>query len=430
MKFIETLNYQNIIDLLLGAKHHLLISSPGISYEIAEAIINTSKEVRTIVIIDNSEESIRNGYGDIKAIEKIKSAGIEIVECSGNLISFIIADEVGYYIFPQSRIFSENPIGPNAVKIDPFTIQLLFLHFIPDENNTDTLFPNKKEAINESIDHFLDSYGELKHFGSNVLSKEFDENTFQDIKKKLIVNPPLSPDLQRKINTYTAKIQFVELKFTGGNIENIIAKLPKKAMPIDSDELKNLLLTRIKMFHNLDANPEFKKFMELKSEEVALRSIFLTPITCRQGKSILKIQQKEEFKSALDKLKKKAISLNTVLIEILEEGKLNTIDILRKELKALLTKNEPDEIRFIQKEDIKQRKLDEVINTIISSIKFPDVLKLINKISIDELYFDLTWNDFKDPELLREFEEKDIMKIADIDSIVELRDTFEIKPEK
>jgi len=430
MKFIETLNYQNIIDLLLGAKHHLFISSPGISDEIAEAIINTGKEVRIIVIIDNSEESIRNGFGDIKAIEKLKKADIEIVECPGNLISFIIADEVGYYIFPQSRIFVENPVGPNAVKIDPFTIQMLLLHFIPEENNADLFIPNKKAVINESIDHFLDSYGELKHFGKNVLSQEFDEKTFQDIQNKLKVNPPLAPDLQRKINTYTAKIQFVELKFTGGHIDNIIVQLPKKAMPIESDELKKLLETRIKMFHNLDANPEFEKFIKLKSEEVVLRNKYLIPITCRQGKSILKIEQKEEFKSELEKLRKKALGLNIVLIEILEGGKLNTIDILRKELKTLLTKNEPAEIKFIQSEDIKQRKLDELINSIISSIRFPDVQKLINKISIDDLYFDLTWNDFKDPELLNEFEEKEVMKIADIDSIVELRDTFEIKPEK
>lgn len=430
MKFIETLSYKKIIDLMFEAKKHLLISLPSIDEEIAEALILRIKETEIKVVIDNSEESIRNGFGEVKAIEKIRDAGIKLKQCSGNLVLFIIADDIGYFIFPQSRIFSdilEDPKGANAVRIDPVTIQLLILNYFSSEQITEEIISDKHEAISESINHFEKVLSELKQEGVNVSSEDFNENRFQEFKKKLELNPPLEPDLQRKINTYTAKIQFVELKFSGGNLENRIAQLPKKAIPINSEELKNLLLTRIKMFQDLSKNPDYKKFQDFKDKVDKLRKDFLIPITCRQGKSIIKVEQKEKFKSELDKLKKEATTLNTVLTEMLEEGKMNTTDLLRNELKAFLTNNEPEELRLIQKEELKQRKLNDIINTIVVSIKFPDVKKLIEKISLNELYYDLTWNDFKEEKLLKEFFEKNIMKQDDINSIVDLKKAFDVR---
>lgn len=430
MKFIETLSYKKIIDLMFEAKKHLLISLPSIDEEIAEALILRIKEVEIKVIIDNSEESIRNGFGEVKAIEKIRGAGIKLKQCSGNLVSFIIADDIGFFIFPQSRIFSdilEDPKGANAVRIDPVTIQLLILNYFSSEQITEEIISDKHEAISESINHFEKVLSELKQEGVNISSEDFNENRFQELKKRLELNPPLEPDLQRKINTYTAKIQFVELKFSGGNLENRIAQLPKKAIPINSEELKNLLLTRIKMFQDLSKNPDYKKFQDFKDKVDKLRKDFLTPITCRQGKSIIKVEQKEKFKSELDKLKNEATTLNTVLTEMLEEGKMNTTDLLRNELKVFLKSNEPEELKLIQKEELKQRKLNDIINTIVVSIKFPDVKKLIEKISLNELYYDLTWNDFKEEKLLKEFFEKDIMKQDDIHSIVDLKKAFDVR---
>lgn len=71
--------------------------------------------------------------------------------------------------------------------------------------------------------------------------------------------------------------------------------------------------------------------------------------------------------------------------------------------------------------------LKEIINTIVVSVKFPDIRKLIEHISINENYYDLTWNDFRDKKLIDEFSKKKIMKDEDIHSIIELKNAFGVK---
>lgn len=425
MKLIDRIDYPKFIDEVLRATHHLYLSLPSVDDEIAEVLIRKASEISIKVLIDNSEESIRNGFGEIAGIEKLIHNKVQIFQAEGNLVSFIISDDVGYFLFPQSKIFLEKAKGTNAFKIDPVTIQLLIQHFFPSENQSEENKFEQSATIGDSINHFETAFQDIKQ--NDSAASEFDNEKYESIKKKLKVNPPLSPNLQRQINTYTAKIQFVELKFSGGNLENRIAQLPKKAIPINSDELKSLLLTRIKMFQDISKNPDYKKFQDLKDEVEKLRKKYLTPITCRQGKSIIKMEEKEIFLVELNKLKETTKTLNKELVTMLEEGKLKTIDLLRKELKTFLQTNEPQELKIITKQEVKERKLEEIINTIVASVKFPEVSNLLEKISLTELFYDLTWNDFKDEKLHKEFEEKKIMVKDEIDSIVKLKDAFEAK---
>lgn len=426
MKLIETLTYSKLIDLIFEAKSKLFLSLPSIDEEIAAALIQRDKSAEIKIVIDNSEEAIRNGYGEAAGIEKLREQKFQIYQCEGNLISFIISDDKGYFVFPQSKIFSDNPKGANAFKLDPVTIQLLIQNYFPTEQQAGERKFSQAAAIGDSIKHFEEALQEVKH-DANISISKFDNEKYDGIKKNLKVNPPLSPNLQRQINTYTAKIQFVELKFSGGNLENKIAQLPKKAIPINSDELKNLLLTRIKMFQDISKNSDYKKFQDFKDKIEKLRKDFLIPITCRPSKSIIKMERKESFLRELDELKKESKTMTKVLTTMLEEGKLNTIDLLRKELVIFFKTNKPEEVKEIQREDVKERKISEIINTIVASVKFPEVSDLIEGISLSELFYDLTWNDFKEEKLLKEFLEKKIMMKDEIDSIVDLKKAFDVR---
>lgn len=244
MKLIDQIDYPKFIDEVLRATHHLYLSLPSIDDEVAEVLIRKANEITIKVLIDNSEESIRNGFGEITGIEKLIQNKIQIFQSEGNLVSFIISDDVGYFLFPQSKIFLEKAKGTNAFKIDPVTIQILIQHFFPSKNQSEENKFEQSATIGDSIKHFETAFQEMKQSDSSTAA--FDNEKYEAIKKKLKVNPPLSPNLQRQINTYTAKIQFVELKFSGGNLENRIAQLPKKAIPINSDELKSVLFSYLK----------------------------------------------------------------------------------------------------------------------------------------------------------------------------------------
>ena len=426
----ENIDFPNFVDEVFKATEHLYLSLPSIDDEMADALIlakNQKPSISINVVVDNSEESIRNGFGDIEGIDKLLKSNIHIRQSDGNLISFIISDSIGYFLFPHSRIFIDKAKGTNAFRISPSSILLLKKFFFPNETTTDKF--EQAAIIGDSTKHFEEAFKEIenKQKEQNQTVSDFDNKKHEENKKKLKINPPLEPDLQRQINTYTAKIQFVELKFSGGNLENKIAQLQKKAIPINSDELKNLLQTRIKMFQDIDKSSDHKKLVEFKEKVEKLRKEFLTPITCRPGKSIIKIDNKENFIIELKNLKKETEKLNSALTTMLEEGKLNTVDLLKKELKAFFIANEPSELKNIIRPDIKERKLEEIINTITASVKFPEVSKLLEKISLTELFYDLTWNDFKDEKLHKEFQDKKIMNSNDIESIVKMKDAYETK---
>ena len=92
MKFIDKIDFEAYVNLIFNAKHRIYLCSPGIEEELAEALVKRVNQIEIKVVIDNSEKTIRNGYGEIKGIETLKSAGIDIYECNGNLVSFIISD--------------------------------------------------------------------------------------------------------------------------------------------------------------------------------------------------------------------------------------------------------------------------------------------------------------------------------------------------
>ena len=410
------------------ATEHLFLSMPSIDTELADVLVlakQQNPDIKIYVVIDNSEESIRNGFGDIDGIDKLLENGIQIFQSDDNLISFVITDIVGYFLFPHSRIFIEKSRGTNAFKIDPVSIKLLKQYFFA------TLFDKDKLEDNVILEDASNHFKEILEGFNNKLPLSnvirFDDQKHESNKQKLKINPPNPPDLQRQINTYSAKIQFVELKFSGGNIQNKIIQLPPKAIPINSDELKSLLQTRIKIFQNFDENNEYQKFIKLKENVDDLRKRYLTPIKCRPGKRIIKIEQKEEFFKELNKLKKETETLNSSLLTILEEGRLNTLDLLKKELKEFLIKNEPDELKSISNTEIKERRIEEISNKIVASVKFPQVDKLIMNINLTEFFYDLTWYDFKDENLLKEFREKEIMTNDDIDQIVRMKKVYETR---
>lgn len=424
----EKIDFSQFVEEVFNATESLYLSLPSIDDEMADALTLAKQKkpnLKVNIVVDNSEESIRNGFGDIDGIDKLLQNNIQIFQSAGNLISFIISDFIGYFLFPHSRIFIDKAKGTNAFRIDPVSIELLKHYFFPNETKKNEF--EQIATIGDANKHFMQALNELNNKNITSVVSEFDNKKHKENKQNLKINPPNPPDLQRQINTYSAKIQFVELKFNGGNLENKIAQLPKKAIPINSEDLKNLLQTRIKMFQDIDKSSDYKKLIEFKDKVEKIRKEFLTPITCRPGKSIVKMDKKVRFLEELNTLKKETETLNNSLTTMLEEGKLNTLDLLRKELKAFFIANEPDELKNINRPEIKERKLEDIINTVTASVKFPEVSKLIENISLTELFYDLTWNDFKDEKLHKEFREKEIMKGDDIEQIVKLKDAYETK---
>ena len=84
----------------------------------------------------------------------------------------------------------------------------------------------------------------------------------------------------------------------------------------------------------------------------------------------------------------------------------------------------PEEIKLYNDAVIKDRKLIEYVDRLVYRIPFPKTEKLIEKISLSDYYYDLTFQDFSDDKLIQELKKKQIMKDEDIKGIVDMKNAF------
>ncbi len=433
-KFIKTLKSLDLADLILNAENSIIYSSVNLHEEITIALVEAYKKgVDVKVIIDTGEENYRNGFGDIKSIEKLKNASIEIYEVKGNLISFLIADDKGYFIFTQSRIFQDDPSGPNAVLMDSNTLLKITAHYFPPKSLED-----KKALIEKAIELQDETETELKEIIKDIETgecdielKTIDENKLVITKENLKINPPLQPDLKRKINTYTAKIQFVELNFIGSNFRTAKVKIPNNALPFRNTELKKSLETKLHLFEDIKNNHDFEKFNEIKLMVERLRfkpnqpgnqEAFLIPISCRK-KSIIRVIYKKQFLTKLEDIKKAIREYKKNTLEELEKEILKRKKTIKNELIEFLKENPPKEYNKYSQATLFD-KIEDSVQSIVSKIKFPDVSRLISGLEIKYNFYDLTFEDFRDKKLIKEFREKEILKSEELNEIVDINKAF------
>lgn len=421
---ISGIDYKRATDLILQAKHRVYVSLPGIHEELAHALVEAAKrgsEVR--VVLDCSEESVRNGYGDLPAIEALRAAGITVYHFPKNLISFLICDERGYLIFPESRIFALDDTGTNAVELDRVTLLRLVSSFFPpiDASAREKITTELKRSVAE-----LAAKPEmLLEFGEPPPFDVVDPAKVEEVKRALADNPPVHPDLQRRIRTYTAKIQFVELHFDGKNIGAAKVSIPADALPFKDELLRKSLETRLRLFQNMIGDERFKALSDFMKSEDLLRREYLVPIASRE-KSIVFIGRKQEFITKLDELRSRITDVRTKTIEAMTEEVLNSSDRVKKEVLAFLRENPPEGYERFQ-ESLFERKAEALANRVVGSIKFPEPEGLLGKMAFRVNFYDLTWDDFKDEDFLQELAEKQVFSTGELNDIVSMREAFAAK---
>ena len=179
------------------------------------------------------------------------------------------------------------------------------------------------------------------------------------------------------------------------------------------------------MFDDLESNKNFDEFFNTKENIENIRKKYCVPITSRK-KSILFISRKEKFVKELNDLKRTIEKVNKSIPQYLDEEILKSKNRIRKELGDFLRTNPPDEIKNYQP-SLFNDKVDDIVNGILNSIKYPDPNKILSKMRLRENFYNLTYDDFENDKFLKELESKEIMKKGEIDKIVSFRDAFQAK---
>lgn len=430
---ILTISWPDIVKMLSDSKNQIRLILPSIHSEWVDLLEDSKKiGVDIKVCLNNSEKYIRDGFGDDTAIQKLITLGIQVNEAHNNRISLISVDNTHYLYFPTSRIFESNIDEGilNAIEIDQITGSIILSSFFPEDVPalTSVLFQNSsllQESNSDRLENIIEEFrlNKTAKFGKNL-----DVEIFKKISQNLKKNPPIEPDLKRAIEIYNLKVQFVELKFENGKITGRRVSIPKKALPFESPELVRILDAGMKIFDDENENEKktFESYSSIQNDVKILRDKYLKSIKCRSEKSILLIEGKPNFIKEIEAINKQIIDAKSKLINDIDIEIEKSKDRLGKELYQFFLKNPPKEIKDHYSSERIPSKCSDYVHKIIEKMKFPEPHKMVEGMKLISRFYDLTWNDFSDKELLTEFEEKGIL-IDDLNSIRQLRPAFEVK---
>jgi hypothetical protein len=423
----EQFNDRKLIELIESVQNEIFLSVPGIHEEIASALLRLKGQLEergrfeTIhLLLDFEPEMFRQGYGTFSSMEKLFSE-VKVWSIPNNRISFIIADDQGYFIFQESRYLkASDAMLINGYRMDADTMDVLKKSF----------FPNSPRLL---IDILMEEETTLPEVREVTFEK------IQEIRKNLESNPPIEPDFKRIIDIYSNKFQYVRLNFKGANLENKKVSLPQDALPIDDDNLRNQLQTSISIFNQETNFPSgqnkgnqndilFKPLNELKKEIENIREEFLVKLKSRD-ESVLSIASKKDFKERIETLEQN-LNLKKQDIELLATDKIKiTKNNFNKVLFDYYKKN-PDKL-FSEREPVNQglveSRAEDKINEVNRRVNWPSSKELIDNFKLTVHYSDITIEDLKDKGFRAEIEKLGIISTSQIEELTKLTKGLPVK---
>ena len=434
MDYIKSFTEQDLCKLILETKESLYICLPLLQPEVMNAIDQLDFEQNNAVSIniglDFSPETFRQGYGEIDSYKNVDNKDIDIRHLKDNRISFVISDNTGYFLFFESRYFipADKPTF-NAISIDPISIIRLKQHFFQSYNS-------KSDYANEIANSFIEESERLKNIAVEfnnppiIKPKEINAELCNSIVIDLEKNPPLRPDYKRIVDYYSNKLQYVRLEFNGANLKSKKIELPANALPLNDEEFKKRLESKLNLFDKNKSIEAFKYFNEFNIKVQELRDEFLTALKTRKENVLLK-SNKVDFITKLEVLK---AELNTVKLKSLDkisEQIKETKQGLLKQLSDFYMQNmdavASSDLFANSSPEYKLSRAKELSEDIIYRIKWPVPHLILSDFKFNVQFSDITFEDLQNKELIKELIEKKIIVGSDISNLAEFGKAIEVK---
>lgn len=411
MDYFKSFSIKDVVKLISSTKKELFLCMPSIHPEIEVALgeldFKRSFEVGNLdihLLIDFDSQTFRQGYGDFNSVKDLWKGEFDIKSLPNNRISFIISDEVGYFLFLESRsMIPADKATINAVRIDPVSQVRLKKYFFSAGNQKAFEDELTNAIIEESI--LLNQAKVLVNQNTAPVS-EITEEEVNNVSKDLLSNPPLNPDYKRIVEFYSNKFQYVKLKFEGANLQHRKIELPAKALPISDTALKERLETKLNLFDKKDYEVVFAPLQNFKNEIEGLREKHLNKVKSRDESLLNKIQ-KQNFEAELTTLKNKIPGLQKELLTDISNLILKTEQNLLKELTDFLKENPralfPDHPNLWENNsDYVQSTAVKKAQEIIYRIKWPAAHLLVSELKLEAQYSDITFEDLKNRDFIDE----------------------------
>jgi len=292
-------SFTTLCDIFYAAKKQVILSVPNLQVEVADALVEIQKKgVNVEVFLEFSEQTYRQGFGEIEALDELKKNSVEIRNKQGFNIYFIMYDDHGYFYFPKSFFYEKEGSAYDLVPMMDKQINMMKV-----------LFGLNYDTDNEQIQEVIQDIGVEKISEIHKEINYINDNELNEVSQKLKNDPVKKPELTRHLEVYKTKFQVIELEFKGANLSSKKVKLPKKALPFKDKELIEAIESSIRLF-KIEKDSDFlKPFFDLKHEVENIREEHLHRLKSRD-KRIIKRIELGTFKAKLAKVEIKMKKLN------------------------------------------------------------------------------------------------------------------------
>lgn len=240
MPLFTQLSSQHICDQIESASKYIILAAPGVSVEVAKALLSARQRLggsAIQVVVDVSAQVARLGYGSHAAVALLQQQGVVVRHQKGMRIGIFICDDFGWSFASFPALVEADPCveseAYNAVALTEAQVMMLRAELPPVKNHQT----------------------EVSAFEYPVVGSEpVEEEHLNNVTNALKIAPPQPFDLARQTQVYAALIQFVELKFEGFSIQNRRIQLPKTLPLITSKDkaLKQRVNASLKILDKFD----------------------------------------------------------------------------------------------------------------------------------------------------------------------------------
>lgn len=245
---------RDLVGYIRGARSRLVYVSPGVSTEVAAALIDIvqrTPKMQTAIVLDGSEESCRLGYCDAAALEslsnKATAQGVPVRHHAGLRLGLLMSDG-------DVLLWSPTPLMFEAPRSDR-------------ESNGILLTAQTVADIAEAVGADPDGPADEVEVGRGVLSHEKVAAVVEAIKAA----PPAPFDLTRLARVFSAKFQFIETVLRGAELIRREIRLDSLIVNSDAhEELRPLLQTTIQPF-TTDADKAVETYVIVNGDQAYKR---------------------------------------------------------------------------------------------------------------------------------------------------------------
>jgi len=226
MKF-ECLNTPKICNYIKNANNQVVYVAPAIHNDISIELLHAFKrKVEVTIIVDESSEVERMGYGNIESLITLSKNAIDLRKCSGIRIGFLNVDDISYIYAPIPTILQDEPANnsfPNAILLSEFEARDILNSIFPNENNEVEIAPEsiQKQEIDKAV-------------------------------KDIETRPPLKPELARRMTVISSIFQIVDVEFKGSGLKNNSIHVGPEVLGLKNIELAKKFNIKFNMFKDAD----------------------------------------------------------------------------------------------------------------------------------------------------------------------------------